>query len=322
MLGAGFILKFIPSPLRNSSAGSKRQSRLVTVYHPMATDQTKGRDNENLSTLTLKQMINEGIKSFTGKGDLKEAWTEIIPDATKKVAIKINCQIEGIYTKAKVVKPIVDGLILRGVKPDNIIIYDKTDKAFAYAGFVKNSGSGVKIGTVNDFGGYHRFIFNRMAKLLTGVFNFSEKKYNCDYLINVPVLKALNGYSGVTLSMKNHYGSIANPYHHHDDIMEYLPYLNNLPQIREKTRLIVLDAIFVEYKWINGRDQKYIDVLNKILISDDPVAIDYHGWKMIDEKRKEHALEPVSPMPVFIQLAADKGLGTINPDQISLKLEG
>lgn len=288
----------------------------------MATDQTKGRDNENLSTLTLKQMINEGIKSFTGKGDLKEAWTEIIPDATKKVAIKINCQIEGIYTKAKVVKPIVDGLILRGVKPDNIIIYDKTDKAFAYAGFVKNSGSGVKIGTVNDFGGYHRFIFNRMAKLLTGVFNFSEKKYNCDYLINVPVLKALNGYSGVTLSMKNHYGSIANPYHHHDDIMEYLPYLNNLPQIREKTRLIVLDAIFVEYKWINGRDQKYIDVLNKILISDDPVAIDYHGWKMIDEKRKEHALEPVSPMPVFIQLAADKGLGTINPDQISLKLEG
>ncbi len=257
---------------------------------------------------------------MTGETDLKAAWSRIIPDPSRRVAIKINCQIQGIYTKSKVVQAITNGLILRGVKADNIVIYDKTDHAFEYAGFRKNLGQGIQVGTVDDFGGYHRFIYNRMAKLLTGAYPFSENKYHCDYLINVPVLKALDGYSGVTLSMKNHYGSIGNPYDHHKDIMTFLPYLNAQPQIRDKTRLIVLDAIFIEYKWINGRDQKYIDTLNQLIISDDPVAIDYTGWKIIEKKRKEHGLKPVSPTPVFIQAAADRGLGTTNPRQIHLSL--
>ncbi|NOY53157.1 MAG: DUF362 domain-containing protein [Deltaproteobacteria bacterium] len=319
VLGAGFFLKWLPS-LKNSHAHSGRKSMLVSVHHDRASDLTDERDNKNLDEQVIKQMLDEGIKSFTGERNLLKAWSKIIPDPAKRVAIKINCQIQGIYTKSKVVKAVTDGLIQRGVRPDNIVIYDKTDHAFRYAGFEKNLGPGIKVGTVDDLGGYHRFLFNRMAKLLTGGIPLSENKYRCDYLINVPVLKALEGYSGVSLSMKNHYGSIGNPSHHHKDIMEFLPHLNAQPQIRDKTRLIVLDAIFVEYKWINGRDQKYVDPLNQLIISDDPVAIDYTGWKIIDKKRKEHGLEPVSPAPVFIQTAADRGLGTTNPRSIHLSL--
>lgn len=318
--GAGIILNAFPSFLKTGIASKIKQSRLVTVSHPRAADGTGGKDNINLNDEIVRHMVDEGVKAFTEKKHLKEAWAAIIPDPRKRVAIKVNCQIEGIYTKAKIVTPIVDALIQRGVNPDNIIIYDKTDKAFKYAGFTKNSGHGVKVGTVKDFGGYHRFFFNRLAKLLTGGLLSTEKKYYCDYLINVPVLKALDGYSGVTLSMKNHYGSIANPHDHHKDIMTYLPKLNNLPYIREKTRLIVMDAIFVEYKWINGRDQKYIDILNKIMISDDPVAVDHTGWEIIDKKRKKHGLSPVSPEPIYIQQAADMGLGANNPSHINLKL--
>ncbi|MBI5055389.1 MAG: DUF362 domain-containing protein [Nitrospirae bacterium] len=295
---------------------NRKRSRLVTVFHQEATDGTDGRDNKNLNGEIVRLMVNEGIKEFTRKKDLKEAWSVIIPDRNKKIAIKINCQITSIYTKAKVVKPIVDGLILRGVTPDNIIIYDKRDNAFEYAGFIKNKGAGVKVGTVQDFGGYHRFFFNRLAVLLTGINFFTVEKYHCDYLINVPVLKALDGYSGVSLSMKNHYGSIDNPYDHHEDIMTYLPFLNSLPYIREKTRLIVMDAIFAGYKWVNGRDQKYIDAPNKIIISDDPVAVDYTGWEYIEASRKAHGLAPVSPKPVFIDQAARMGLGNNATEKI------
>lgn len=319
-LGAGFILKGLPFSQKSSSARAKRESTLVSIHHDRATDRTDARDNRNLDGQVIKEMLDEGIKSFTGKQDLLQAWSKIIPDPSRRVAIKINCQIQGIYTKSKVVKAITDGLIRRGVRPDNIIIYDMTDNAFGYAGFEKNLGPGIKVGTVDDFGGYHRFLFNRLAKLLTGGYPFNENKYYCDYLINVPVLKALDGYSGVTLSMKNHYGSIANPHDHHKDIMKYLPYLNSLPQIHEKTRLIVLDALFVEYKWIKGRDQKYIDTLNQLILSDDPVAIDHTGWQIIEEKRREHGLEPVSPTPAFIQTSADLGLGTKNPRTIHLPL--
>ena len=81
------------------------ESKVITVFHPNATDGKEGRDNKNLNDKHIKEMIDTGIKTFTGKDDLKDSWIEIIPDPTKKIAIKVNCQIEGIYTKAKVVKP-------------------------------------------------------------------------------------------------------------------------------------------------------------------------------------------------------------------------
>lgn len=322
----------------------KEKSKVVSVFHSGATDGTGKLDNANLDANVVKRMVDEGIKRFTGVDNLRGAWEKIIPDPSRKVAIKINCQITGIYTKSKVVNPIIDGLVLRGVKPDNIIIYDLTDNAFEVAGFKKNRGSGVKVGKTSDFGGYSRFFYNRMANLLTGGHNYSpfnlmddyvrenegafmstpakyiiskvERNYDCHYLINVPVLKALDGYSGVTLSMKNHYGSIGNPHNHHDDIMDFIPFLNNQPQIRDKTRLIVMDAIFIEYKWQNKEKRDYIDILNQILVSDDTVAIDYRGWKMIEERRKAHQMEPLSPQPVFIRTAALMGLGYDDPERI------
>jgi len=309
------FLNFFPS-FPKSGYPMQHGSNVIIVRASSATDGTRGKDNRNLNHDVVRTMVDQGIRSFTGETDLKAAWSRIIPDPSRRVAIKINCQVKGIYTKSTVVKAITDGLILRGVKAENIVIYDKTDHAFEYAGFRKNLGPGIKVGTVDDFGGYHRFLHDRMAKLLTGGSLFDENKYRCDYLINVPVLKALDGYSGVTLSMKNHYGSIGNPGDHHQDIMAFLPYLNSRPQIREKTRLIVLDAIFVEYKWVNGRDQKYVDTLNQLIISDDPVAIDHTGWRIIEQKRKEHGLGPISPAPAFIQTAAKRGLGTTTPHQV------
>lgn len=301
-------------------------SRVVSVFHPDATDGTGGRDNANLKEELVKQMIDEGIKNFTRKNDIKDAWASIIPDLGKKIAIKVNCQIQGIYTKTKVVKPITDGLLLRGVSPDNIIVYDRTDKAFNYAGFKRNFEKGIKVGTVADFGGYSKFFFDRLANILVGGYsnifqNFlyrlsmknSKNKFYCDYLINIPVLKALDVCSGVTLSMKNHYGSIAGPSRHHEDVMDYIPYLNNLPPIKNKTRLIVLDAIFCEYKWVNGRSQRYVSKINKILFSKDPVAIDYLGWKIIERERSKYGLQALSKKPAYIKNAAKLGLGYDDP---------
>ena len=319
-------------------------SRIVSVYNPHATDQSGGKDNENLNADIVQDMVDQAILAFTGHSTVKAAWEEVIPDPSRKVAIKINCQITGVFTKAKVVQPIIDGLLQRGVPADNIIIYDMRDTAFDYAGFKKNLGPGVKVGTVSDFGGYARFLFTRLANLLTGgyrnsIYNYlgelertsswglvrsvsrgmlgdTERPFDCEYLINVPVLKALDGYSGVTLSMKNHYGSIGNPADHHDDIMDHIPLVNNLPQIKKKTRLIVLDAIYAEYKWVNGRDQRYVAVVNKILVGRDPVAIDYTGWQMLERLRREHEVGPICPHPAFIAKAAKMGLGVDDPTKI------
>lgn len=312
-----------------SQAAVRKRSRVVAV-HDAGASPGPGLDNADLDAETVKRMVNRGVIALTGAADLKSAWRGIIPDPSKRVAIKVNCQIQGIYTKAKVVQPVVEGVMLAGVAADNILIYDMTDTAFDLAGFRRNTGSGVKVGKVAEFGGYSRVLYHRLANLLTGGHGSSgvnllanalhgpRGRWDCDYLINVPVLKALDGYCGVTLGMKNHYGSIANPGEHHKDIMEHIPLVNSQPEIREKTRLIVLDAVFGEYKWVNGRDQSHVTRVNKVLLGNDPVAVDAVGWRMIDGIRKERGLPPVAPKPAYIARAAALGLGVDDPARIEL----
>ena len=328
----GFSLLFLNGlrPATAAVASPQGRSRVVSVHDPRASAQGKGLDNADVDAKAAREMVNSGLLALTGAADLKKAWLEIIPDPSKRVAIKVNCQIKGVYTKAKVVQPIVEGLLLAGVPADNVIIYDMTDTAFDIAGFRRNKGAGVKVGTVADFGGYSRILYHRLANLLTGGHDYSGVnlltralgapggRWDCDYLINVPVLKALDGYCGVTLGMKNHYGSIGNPGDHHADIMEHIPLINALPQIRNKTRLIVLDAVFGQYKWVNGRNQQYVARVNKVLLSRDPVALDTVGWGMIESLRKEHGLAPVAPAPAYIARGAELGLGVADPARIEL----
>jgi len=60
-------------------------------------------------------------------------------------------------------------------------------------------------------------------------------------------------------------------------------------------------------------------VLSTVVVSDDPVAVDYHGWQMIDQLRASHAMPPVDPYPHFIDYAADVyGLGTNDPGQMEI----
>ena len=301
---------------RPAASKERGLSRVVIAHHPGAHDGSAGRDNVHLYADPVRMMVDEAVKAFTGTGTVVEAWEQIIPDPTRKVGIKINCQITGIFTKAKVVTPIADGLIARGVPPDNIIIYDRNSTGFSYAGFVRNpSGPGVRVGALGlgDFGGYssHANLYE-IAKLLIG----ESGDFDCDYLINVPVCKALDGYSGVTMSLKNHYGTCTP---RHTNIHNEICRTNTLAPIRDKTRLVVLDACYCEYKWYNGRDQTWVDVVNKVIVSDDPVAVDYHGWQIIAGLRTAHGLAPVSPYPYFIDYAADLyGLGTNDPQQMEI----
>lgn len=325
MIAASSVLGLPPllQGCRKKKMTPPLMSNIVRVTHSEATDRTGDKDNVNLNASVVHEMVAGGIKKFTNKETVEEAWKEIIPDPSKKVAIKVNCQITGIYTKAKVVEAVTDSLILRGVSPSNIVIYDLTDNAFSYAGLSKNTESGIKIGTNNELGGYSWISWfkipiprmgNRFCKVITG-----EGKYGCDYLINIPVLKALDGYSGVSISMKNHFGSIAGCSELHSNIQNSIASLNAHELIAKKTRLILVDAIFTEYKWYNGRNQDTVDITNQLLFTMDPVAVDYIGWQIIEKLRRHHGLPPVSPKPIFIHKAAiHYGLGNDDFKKISL----
>ncbi len=300
-----------------------KKSKVVRVTDGKATAAATGKDDADLNESTVREMVEHGIKTLTRESTVEEAWSRIIPDPTKKVAIKINCQVTSIFTKSKVVSAVTDGLIRRGVSPSNIIIYDLRDNAFAYAGFKKNLGHGVKVGTIAELGGYSWLswfgnplwdVREKFCKVLAG-----EGRYGCDYLINVPVLKALDGWAGVSMSMKNHFGSISNPAGLHPTMHDSIAALNAHRLISRKTRLILLDGIFAGIKWINGRNQDYVVKNNQLLFGLDPVAIDYLGWQAIESYRKNHGLKPLEPTPEYLHIAsANYGLGNDDPQHIDL----
>ena len=140
----------------------------------------------------------------------------------------------------------------------------------------------------------------------------------CTYLINVPVLKD-HYMAGITLSLKNHYGSIDLPHFCHDnDCDPFVAKINAASQIRDKTRLIICDAAYVIYK--GGPSGLPQAQYSSILTATDPVALDYTGMQINDKYREQNNKTPVTQaMAIHVTTLKKMGLGTCNPDNIQVK---
>lgn len=170
-------------------------------------------------------MMDEGIRQLTGINDIGEAWKSFFPGITqnKVISIKLNCiarqdNASGLASHPEVIYSIVNGLTKMQVDgnpfpAENIIIWDRSEFEMERSGFVINKGeSGVKCyGTRyeimrqgEDSGGYSTEVSYSVA----GVQQYLSKILvdEIDYLINTCLLKD-HAYSGVTLSLKNHYGT-------------------------------------------------------------------------------------------------------------------
>jgi hypothetical protein len=128
--------------------------------------------------------------------------------------------------------------------------------------------------------------------------------------------------AGITGALKNHYGSFDSPSRCHGNRCDpFIADLNLIPAIREKTRLIVMDAL---RPMANGGPILRRDALwdyHSLLVSRDPVAVDAMSWKIIDERRKETGLPSVAESgrePISIATAASKGLGVNDFDKMEI----
>jgi hypothetical protein len=97
--------------------------------------------------------------------------------------------------------------------------------------------------------------------------------------------------------------------------------LNSLPPIREKTRLIVCDALKPLADGGPGMKPEFIWEYRSVIVSADPVALDYQGWQIIESRRKEIDRPPLAESgrrPKFITTAASLGLGTNDPAKMEV----
>ncbi len=256
-------------------------STVVEVYSKHA---TRGR---KINRSVCKNMLEQGIKRLTGTNDAAAGLKKIFKgiDSNKTISIKINTINDSCPTHPEAVYALCDIITsmrvgARTFPANNIIIWDRSESELRYAKYRINKGSsGIRV-IANGSDGYG-FKGNykvhdseqKLAKILLD---------HTDYLVNFAVLKH-HGLADVTLTMKNHYGSVSNAWDMHGTSCNpYLVSLNSLPEIRNKPTLFIIDGLFGLNR---GGPRGYPNFkYNSFMLSRDTVAIDKRGFDVIKSK--------------------------------------
>jgi Domain of unknown function (DUF362) len=281
----------------------------------------------------VNTMVFEGLKNLTNQTSWGNIWQVLFGRVQpggytpgQKIAIKVNfndsdrdnnnCSTHNntIDALPQPVIALLNGLVAAGVQPTDVIVYDATGGSYGntYPGRIipdyfrnpiTNAYSGVSFVGLNDCN-VTPASFGKDPSL-TVTFNdpnnylldrhLADILYNATYLINMPILKGHGGNSDipVTLSFKNHFGSIDYVYGGpgpHDNLHEFvsLPQgqyhsnysplvdINKNPNIKNKTILIAGDGLYGS--WAVSPEQNWTifgnDAANSLFFAVDPVAVD------------------------------------------------
>jgi uncharacterized protein (DUF362 family) len=118
-------------------------------------------------------------------------------------------------------------------------------------------------------------------------------------IINLPVLKHHQS-AGVTIALKNmSHGFVNNVNRSHltptlNACGVFIPSVVNLPVIRQKVVLHIVDAVKASYHGGPGAKPQFVWEPRTMLFGTDPVALDKTGLKMIDAKRAQAGMASIA----------------------------
>ncbi len=148
-----------------------------------------------------------------------------------------------------------------------------------------------------------------------------DKPEACTALIGLPGLKA-HWLTGIGTVMKLYIMYSGNPRNYHNQDSAKLGEIWNLPFVKGKTKLMLVDALHPLCDKGPQVNPRYKWAYNGLIAGIDPVAVEAVCLRIIQEKRKKMRGEswPLSPPPICVE-AADKtyGLGTSNWDNIKIE---
>jgi uncharacterized protein (DUF362 family) len=266
----------------------------------------------------LAGLLDRALQAVYDCDSPLEAWKKIARP-NEVVGLKVNCLAgRGASTNPVLVDAVCERLRQAGVPDKNIVVWDRLNADLEHAGFRVASRKDRIRFLGNDTSGYENelavfgSVGSLVSKTLTQV---------CDAVINLPVLKD-HGIVGVTMALKNLFGAIHNPNKYHIAAGDpYVADVNMLPPIRAKVRLTVCDAIAPQYEGGPSYMPQWAWPFNALLASRDPVALDYTGWRIIEQQRAAKgltSLQAAKREPAYIARAADAQhrLGTNDPAMI------
>jgi uncharacterized protein (DUF362 family) len=302
----------------------------------------------------VRTMMQRGMRELTGADGWVDAWKRFF-EPGDVVGIKVNpVGMPHVISAPEVLREIIAGVMAAGVKPQDIVVYDRYRRQFLQAGFDKWLPEKVRwMHAAEDYDeiqlgidGYDPDHYMEMALVQPGqdlanptmrrsfAANFITKSVN--KLINLCVLKDHQS-AGVTLALKNlSHGLVNNVARSHSSYTlnacgAFIPAVVQMPVIRNKTVLHVLDGIKGLYHGGPGAKPQFVWEHKHLYFATDPVALDHVGWRVIDAKRigvgKKKLVDDtpdnfsrfVHRQPEHVEIAGAMGLGEWNWEKIELR---
>lgn len=297
----------------SSFFSAQEKSKVVISRDP----QLRG-TGSSLDSGQLLKMLDRGMQSLYATDTPLEAWKRVVRPG-EVIGLKVNGLAgRGNSTNVLLVEVICERLREAGIPQKDIVVWDRLNADLESAGFrIATRQDRIRcIG--NDALGYEEelsaygSVGSCLARTLTQV---------CNAVINLPVLKD-HGIAGVTVALKNWFGAIHNPNKYHLNVGDpYIADVNMLPPIRQKVRLHICDATTAQYEGGPSYMPQWCWPFNGLLLSRDPVALDYTGWQILEQKRAEKGMKSLKELeraPTYIATAADPNhrLGTNDPKQM------
>ena len=254
------------------------------------------------------QMLDAGLSTLTGVGDALAVWRALF-DPGERVLLKVNCIAYNGPTQPAVAYAVAQRLQDAGLRAENILIFDRTDNELASAGYTLNDdGVGVQCRGARGHG--------TEVGLSQARVRFYRAFDDYEAIVNLPIPKQ-HGGAGISVSLKNHYGSVDRPGALHGNWCDpAIAELNAQPNIRDRTRLIVGAALNVSpYDW--NRPERE----NALLLSCDPVALDTVARDILVRHRQAQGLDATYLVEGarHLRTAQSLGLGTTDVESVDLR---
>jgi uncharacterized protein (DUF362 family) len=278
-------------------------------------DNSVYKDDGELNRKRVSKLLEKALEKFFG-GEAVDGLRELFHPG-EIIGIKIN-GLSGrmMSTSVPVVYSLIELLSRAGIKKNKIVIWDRFNRDLKRAGYTINYRGQGPLCYGTDAAGFDQqlLVYRSIGSLITRIIT-----NHCDSIINIPVMKD-HGIVGVTLSMKNFFGAIHNPNKYH--INAGNPYVADLYShalIRKKVKLTILDGLMAQYEGGPPYHPQWTWKYSGFLLSEDPVALDYTAWRIIEGKRRENGLPSLKEMkrnPDYIFTAEKLGIGTADPEKI------
>jgi uncharacterized protein (DUF362 family) len=324
-LGAGVLALGVSSRVRASSAhaasakatavgtraGAAGKPRVVVVKTKKAL--VHGYDADRGA---LRAMLGAGLVGLLQQKDAVASLAKLVRPA-ERIGFKINgLAARQAATHVELVDELSALLAKADVEARQQIAFDRFARDLSASGFSSRLGRYRCVG--NDEAGHEEELSqmpssaSRLSRVLTS---------QVDGVINLPVLKQ-HMLAGMTGALKNNFGCIHNPNKMHIDRCDpFIAEVNAIPAVRDKQRLVVMDALRPVVDLGPAYQAGMIELANTLIFATDLVAADAVGLALLEKLRARRGLPTLAKAgvaPTYLATAAKMGLGVCDLSAIEV----